>query len=95
MTTETKRTCDRCGNVEWGDATFLETVMVCVGQFSYSGPRREHARRYAEWCKPCRVTMGIENQKHAPDVVPIDPTPTLEDLIREICAEVVEQTSSG
>lgn len=84
--------CDRCGR-ESTDKSVLDLEEVCVGYRTNNyGPYQQcytinnYARLRAEWCKKCREELCIREEEKKPNNSPI---PTLEDHIREIVAEVV------
>jgi len=79
--------CDRCGAESTGDDTIgLEKVVVGSGRFYDYSQRGE-----SEWCKKCRIETGVEKpDKNTPEIAPIDPLPTLEEMIREIVREEIQ-----
>jgi hypothetical protein len=80
--------CDRCGAESTGDDTIgLQRVAVGVGQYfsDYS------SRGSEEWCVKCRIEMGLEpTRKTHPEAVPVDPCPTLEEMVRAIVREEIQ-----
>ncbi len=87
---ETILTCDRCKE------KVKELIEVGAGKRSvYSGSSysREHFELYqlvAEWCIDCCIKMHIASPCKESEAKPIQPPPTLEDMIREIIREEVE-----
>jgi hypothetical protein len=82
--------CDRCERTSTVEREIdLKRVEVGVGHY-YSDYSR---RGYKEWCRTCRIETGIEQPDvKLPEINPIDPLPTLEDLIREIVREEIQNT---
>lgn len=85
--------CDRCGRENTVDyhtterELDLETISVGTGKYHYD---KSH-RGGQEWCKKCRIEVGIDSpEKAMPEAVPLDPLPTLEDMIREIVREEIQ-----
>lgn len=85
--------CDRCGRENTVDSRTterelnLETIRVGTGQYGYDNAHRGGK----EWCWKCRIEVGIdEPTKRMPEAVPLDPLPTLEDMIRELVREEIQ-----
>ena len=81
-------TCDRCKK----EVEKLEEVGAGrrVKSYGYGGGERMEACQFlAEWCLECCIEMGITKLwKESPTPpFPIQPPPTLEDMIREIIRE--------
>ena len=79
---KTTYTCDRCKN----EIIDLNQVW-CVGikYHFYGGNYNNNARPEVNWCRPCMIKMGIMGTEEERKVnQPIEPPPTIEDLIREI-----------
>lgn len=79
-------TCDRCKKeVE-------KLIEVGAGERSYNrhyggGDTYELYQLAAEWCLDCCIKMHIANPCEKSGAQPIQPPPTLEDMIREIIRE--------
>jgi hypothetical protein len=80
--------CDRCGAESVGDDTIdLLRVAVGVGQYFSDYSQRDSS----EWCRKCRIETGIEQpNKNTPEIIPIDPLPTLEEMVRAIVREEIQ-----
>lgn len=78
--------CDRCG-AESVDKNTLHKVKAGYGDYTSDVNGRQ-----AEWCKKCCVETGLAHQNLAPEVKPLDPLPTLEDMIREIVREEIQNS---
>lgn len=90
---ETILTCDRCKEkVE-------KLIEVGAGErshhysMSYGGGGDIYTvyQLSAEWCLDCCIEMHIAEPCKKSQAQPIQPPPTLEDMIREIIREEVEQ----
>jgi len=56
----------------------------------------DSASRGMEMCKACRVTLGVELPEKDAETVQEQPKiPTLEDMIREICRQEIQESESG
>ena len=93
MAKRTVWTCDRCGhsenvveNQEPKERGFY-TLNIVV-QKQPMGPKFERSRR-ALWCEDCCKATRVVSDKAKPGEVPVV-QPGIEDLIREIATEAVE-----
>lgn len=84
-------TCDRCKK------EVKDLVEVGAGKrsiqyysFSPSGTTYELFQLSAEWCLACCIEMGIAQPCKESKAQPIQPPPTLEDMIREIIREEID-----
>lgn len=84
-------TCDRCEK-EIVDQGQVWIVSVLFGP-SNASPSAHRARHTAEWCRVCAVETGLLPQYNPEDkkIEPINPKPTLEDLVRELAREEIEK----
>lgn len=91
MSTQITQTCDRCKRSGSTNEICLRGIFVRVGTnlHDYGGAQSCHT--YAsEWCDNCVREVGIwPPSKDSP--TPLDPPPTLEDLVRQICREETRQ----
>ena len=82
-------TCDRCKKE-------VETLVeVGAGRRvkSYGDDSRERmevCQFLAEWCLECCIEMGITKPGKESLTLPFQPPPTLEDMVREIIREEIE-----
>lgn len=97
MARETHYTCDRCGKTDNDLGRIgLKTVAVGIKEIAFayydtnSNDLFDANRREAEWCAECLVKVGIYPKSAIPNTVQIDPPPTLENLIREIIQEEIQ-----
>lgn len=86
-------TCDRC------EKEVENLIEVGAGKRDYnynssSGNTFLVYQLYAEWCVACCVEMGITQPYPKNNAVPIIPAPTLEDIIREIIREEVQNAGN-
>jgi len=81
--------CDRCGAESIGDDTIdLLSIYLGEGQYMSDAVHRGHRK---EWCVKCRIETGIHKpEKTLPEIKPIDSAPTLEEMIREIVREEIQ-----
>ncbi len=80
-------TCDRC-------KTEIDKTAVRNGQvWEIAVTRNGDKQQMAEWCRSCTIEMGLLNQggKEETKQPRIDPPPTIEDFIREIVREEINQ----
>ena len=84
--------CDRCGAISVGqDEHDLKAITIGIcSAMTYHYSLSDFSNRTAYWCRKCRVEVGIEHPNRAKDVTPIAPSPTLEELIREMVREEIE-----
>jgi len=82
MATKTTYACDRCGAI-FDDRNMLKCVSAGVGD--YSGENSWFKSFHQDWCFECLKVLGLPYGWRK-DQYPKDdaPTPTLEDMIREI-----------
>jgi hypothetical protein len=80
--------CDRCKESSNDrKALALETIGIRWNQYQSASQSLIHQ---AEWCVKCRVEMGVVGPSHDPNAQPIAPPPTLEDVIRELIKEEID-----
>ena len=82
-------TCDRCKK----EVEKLEEVGAGRRVKSYGDDSRERmevCQVLAEWCLECCIEMGIAAPCKESPAIPIRPPPTLEDMVREIIREEIE-----
>ena len=85
----TTYTCDRCKESVSGEDT-LKLFRIFVGYGHYFDDARKRATGQVEGCEKCRIETGLQGpDKNQPEIIPQEPTLTLEDLIREIVREEV------
>lgn len=95
MAKRTYYTCDRCGKQKAGEPNFVENVGIRVG------PAYSHTTMFfdlqADWCRNCLIETGLRDPAAhiLTDPPAPDPKPTLEDLIREIIRECIEEEGDG
>lgn len=84
--------CDR-RKKESTNKDVLDLEEICIGyrtknynSYTQSYTIDHYRALHAEWCKECRKELGLTEEKRKASNTP---TPTLEDYIREIVAEVV------
>lgn len=80
-------TCDRCGK-EVDKLTEVGAGARYYYHANNSSALHQHA---AEWCDVCCIEWGIQTPGKSVDAAPITPEPTLEDFLREIVREEIEQ----
>ena len=94
MAERTIWTCDKCHS-SWSSVAIdkppLARVMLMVGppvhSHGYTFPSKSYWKAY--WCEDCLRKVGIpEPAEDAPAVEPV----TLEDMVRDIIAEVIDGT---
>lgn len=89
MATKVIQTCDRCKRSGTTAEIALRGIFLRVGTnlHDYGGAQQCH-NFSSEWCDNCVRQFGIwpPSEKSPP---PIDPPPTLEDLIRQIVREEI------
>ena len=85
--------CDRCkkvvakGGVLWN--VRIETECVVTGPGVYkAGPFTDAC---SDWCQSCMEVYGLLKPDRDSIVKPIDPPPTLEDLVKELVREIVRE----
>ena len=87
----TTYTCDRCGHAQEKSEQMWQIGVACIhaspSQFAYSGaPMHQQL-----WCRKCVEALGVipppVYEKKEP---PLEP-PTLEDMIRGIVENVIEE----
>ena len=82
--------CDRCGATAEDDKNFLKRVAVGVN-WGY-GFQAADRKLEAEWCRECLIKAGLHSPQNEADEKIAPPVPpTLEDLIRDIVREEIEQ----
>lgn len=89
MATTTTYSCDRCKE-QFDDRKNLQVVSAGVGQ--YWGSDGWSVRFSQDWCFPCIESFGIalhSRERHT--VKPEDHKVTLEDIIREMVREEIQQ----
>ena len=81
--------CDRCGAESvGGDTIKLLSIYLGEGQYMSDAVRRGGQK---EWCLKCRIETGIHKPEMAlPEIKPVDPVPTLEEMIREVVREEIQ-----
>ncbi|MDI6785084.1 MAG: hypothetical protein QMD92_00085 [bacterium] len=85
-------TCDRCKK------RVANLYEVGAGLRHYCTPTYPTAETYevyqlvAEWCLDCCIEVGFTRPVKSSKAAPLDPEPTLEDIIRKI---VKEEISNG
>jgi len=84
-------TCDRCKK----EVDKLSEVGAGIRSHQYSsygitGDAYVVHQLGAEWCLDCCIEMGIAKPCKESSAQPIQPSPTLEDMIREIIREELE-----
>ncbi len=88
----TTYTCDKCGHHQttndqmWGVGVVLQHGMVV----SDYGPRLAPQVK-GLWCRPCIESIGLLCAPPKPDDKDAPAPPTLEDMIREIVANAVQE----
>lgn len=88
MGVKTLYECDRCHCVsENTNDNDVQRVSVVYGS---TFTRGDKGNRHAFWCRTCRIFFGIESQTGKHESV-MAPQPTLEDLIKEIAREVLDE----
>lgn len=97
MATITKYTCDRdgCGHVqETSDQMWTVLVAYASVDTHYSNINSERFTRSKEqmWCRNCMAKVGLLGFMRVSDEEKVQtPPPTLEDLVRELAREEIEQ----
>ena len=85
-------TCDRCKKV----VDKLEEVGAGKRSVSSSyhggGTTCNVYQLWAEWCIDCCVEMHIIEPNKNSEAKPVQPPPTLEDIVREIVREEIQNT---
>lgn len=82
--------CDRCGATAQDDKHFLRHVAVGVN-WGY-GFQAADRKLEAEWCRECLIKTGLHSPQNEADEKIAPPVPpTLEDLVRDIVREEIEQ----
>lgn len=71
-------TCDRCKAADTTNEIDLIPIKIVIFNFQSEVGR-------AEWCRKCLNEMSLNTA--LPDVKRVEPTPTIEDIIREIVRE--------
>ncbi len=90
ITTEYK--CDRCKKVvDGGESLMTVGIFTIYHGYKHSIPLTR-IEKSEHWCIECRIEKGIERPHPAFKAKPEDPAPTVEDLIREIVREEVQDT---
>lgn len=94
MTIVTTYTCDKCNHSQvdpkeprqmWViGITIKERTLGYSPSFSSSTPRKS-----ADWCRKCVQSLGLLPQEKTKSPTPA-PTPTFEDMIRELIQEEME-----
>jgi hypothetical protein len=90
MSRVTTYTCDKCGATSTDAAVIrLERVCIVFGQHHTTTQHEEHS---ADWCLRCRIYMGITHAGYDTQnkIDPRPEPPTLEELVREIIKEEIE-----
>ena len=90
MSQTTTYTCDRCGAINTDEAVIrLERVSIVFGRYHTTTQHEEHS---ADWCLTCRIKTGITHTGFDTEIrhIPDSPPPTLEDLVREIIREEID-----
>ena len=93
MSVQVIHTCDRCKRQGSEEEIQLRGVFVRVNTnlHDYGGGTAVHTLT-AQWCDNCVREFGLwPHNSNCKGPAPIDPPPTLEDLIREICREEARQ----
>ena len=81
MAEVTTFTCDRCKKSSTGGNEIgIEWMHVTWGRH---GTQAE-AQAKAQWCRECRLHLGVERSVVKPPTPVRNPPPTLEEVIREI-----------
>lgn len=77
--------CDNCKTQDTTNKIDLITVKIVL--FDHSSPVRQ-----SQWCRRCLASYGLVGIQEDPKnpVIKIEPSPTLEDLIREIIREEIQ-----
>jgi hypothetical protein len=79
--------CDRCGAEDTDNQIGLNFIKVGYGQYITDAS----CRPMVEWCHKCRIETGLQKpSEKMPGVKPGEPPPTLEEMIREIVREEME-----
>jgi len=90
---ETILTCDRCRK-KVDNLSEVGAGIRSLHYGSYGGGDTYVVHQFgAEWCLECCIEMGIAKPRKESSAQPIQPFPTLEDMIREIIREEVENKS--
>jgi hypothetical protein len=80
--------CDRCGVEDTTGEIILQYVFVGCGEYLSDAKKRAQS---VEWCLKCRIETGlISPLPKMPDIKPIEPAPTLEEMIREIVRDEIQ-----
>lgn len=88
MKTTTYR-CDRCGAEDTTNNIGLQFVFVGFGEYLSDAKKRSQNK---EWCLRCRIETGLQipSSNYRPEIKPIEPEPTLEDMIRMIVRDEIQ-----
>lgn len=85
----TTYTCDKCGKTQTEPKQMWELGIVAREQTAHFGRWVGTPKESALWCRSCVVKLGLlpstENDPPKPT-----PTPTFEDMLREIIREEME-----
>ncbi len=81
--------CDRCGEtIPEGEQVWnLGIAIACEPDTEDTHPRWLKKEHRAQWCRPCMEHYDLVGMSSGSDAKPIDPPPTIEDLVREIVRE--------
>lgn len=78
------RTCDRCSKNVLGDEQFWNVEIRYSGAANNNPPYAYMTGPKVQWCRECLETCGLVPRAI---VRPETPTPTIEDIIRDIVRE--------
>jgi len=80
--------CDRCGAEDTNNKIEISPIWFGYGDYITDVKRRAENK---EWCLKCRIEIGLQKPRSdAPEAKPIEPEPTLEDMIRMIVRDEIQ-----
>ena len=91
MSATTTYKCDFCGAVQ-ADTTQFWQVRLVIHVFSSFPSIYDQGKMHKDACRSCMEKYGLLVNA-TPEVKPIQPEPTLEDMIRMIVKEEIEQSA--
>ena len=83
--------CDKCGAEDTTNKIGLVDVGVFTGGYRRFGSGSGNYEYCKEWCYQCRLKTGLEQPKKPADAPAEVTRPTLEDMVREIVREEIQQ----
>jgi hypothetical protein len=84
--------CDRCGKQCDNGSMFTVNIIVYKGANSTYIGHCEFSQDHADWCEECCVAMHIHP---TPKEQTPTPVPTLEDMVRQIVQEEIDNASGA